>query len=195
MRHELDREGRAPSGNVPAGFIAPGGVVGQMKRPPRTPAVPLEWLKQQPTTRPWWADSIRTSVAAADIVELALQLEGGFEGVVEWMMLIGHSSPSNAVSGTGTSWRAFINEASVIQTRMQHSGSVNEDGRFYMLEHYDGVGTTWGNVQIWLPEQAEFSMSMNNNGGTSHPMGWMVRGYYWPIELRQEWVVRGWGRR
>lgn len=187
-----ERKGRGPSGNVPSGFFGAGGVVGQMTKPITLPAVPLDWLKQQPSTRAWWADSITANVTAGEIIDLALQLEGGFEGVCVWLMLIGKSWPSNAISGTAPRFRPYLNEAPYFQTRMQHALVLDETGFISMLEHSDGDGQTWGEVEIWLPEQSNFSIGYVNPTGTAHPMGWMARGYYWPVVLRDEWVTRGW---
>lgn len=171
------------------GIFVPGGATGLAPRAAEHTYAPLDWLLQHPTTRRWWAKSERSGVVAVELVDPAIDLEGGFEGIIQHMFL---SGKAGSVQGqnAGTSWRIFINRIPYVQTRWQIGvGTVMEDGRFDTLHASDGLGASWGNLDIYLEENALLEIGMTNNAGTADPMGWSMWGAYWPTTLRAEYDV------
>lgn len=170
-------------------LVAPGAQTGLAKQIVK-PSVPLDWLLQQPTTRPWWAKAERANVGAAEIVDFALNLQPGYEGIVRRMVLLGKAGTQGANAGIG--WAIYFNDVRQMDTVWQFGASVDTSGRFDYLDEGDGLGNSWGQIDLWIPEQSRVTVGMNNNGGTADAMGWIVRGYYWPVILRELWARRGW---
>lgn len=169
------------------GIFVPGGVTGLAPRAAEHTYAPLDWLLQHPATRRWWSKAARLNVPAAEIIDDALDLEGGFEGILLNMLLTGKAGIQGANAGTG--WRIYINRVPYLQTIWQFGVSVENAGRFDVLEEVDGMGNSWGKLNIYLEENALLEIGINNNGGTADAMGWACWGAYWPTTLRSEYDV------
>lgn len=175
---------------VPRGLFTPGGETGLAQGTPR-PFAPLEWLLQYPATRRWWAKSERGNVSAGGVIDPAIQLADGFEGVILTMTLLGHSEVQGANAGIG--WQLLIDKVPYWQTFWTFGGSIDQQGRVDVLTCTDGMGNSWDDhINIWLQIGALVEVNMNNNGGSVDPMGWSMTGAYWPITARDEWQARGW---
>lgn len=147
---------------------------------------PRDWLLQHPSTKSWMAKSERSNVGAAEIVDLAIDLEGGFEGIVLTLTITGKAGVQGPNSGIG--WRVYVNRIPWFQTQWQFGAGLDQSGRFDLLAAMDGVGNSWNdNFNLWLPDNALLEIGYNNNGGTSDPMGWVAWGAYWPTTLRGEY--------
>lgn len=177
---------------VPSGLFAPGGRTG-LAREKTFGVIPIAWLEAHPATSRWMAKSERGNVGAAEVVDPAIDLRDGFEGIVQQMVILGKANQQGFNAGIG--WRLFFDAVPVFQTNWTFGvgGASNEQaGRFDYLHAGDGFGRSWGQVNVWIPAGAAVTVGMNNNGGTSDPMGWLTWGMYWPISLREEWSARGW---
>ncbi len=174
---------------VPSGIFAPGGRTGLAKEKV-IGVIPIQWLEAHTATRPWMAKSERNNVGAAEIIDLCIDLDDGFEGIVQHMVLL-HKAGLQGPNA-GIAWRLFFDRVPVFETRWQFGASLDQGGRFDYLHAGDGIGNSWGTVNRWIPQGARVEMGINNNGGTSDPMGWLTWGMYWPISLREEWAKRGW---
>lgn len=152
--------------------------------------IPLEYFKSHPGTRPWWSKSERASVAAGEIVDTAIQMQDGFEGIIHTMTLTGKAGQQGANAGTG--WRIFMDRAIPWQTLWGFAGSQDVTGRFDFLTEGDGMGNSWGILDIWIPEGSLIEVGMNNNGGTSDPMGWTMMGWFWSTTLREQYHSKPW---
>jgi hypothetical protein len=174
------------------GIFAPGGVTGLAPRAAEHSYAPLDWLLQHPMTRRWWTKAERHSLAAIEAFDTAIDLEGGFEGILLNMLITGKAGIQGP--NQGTAWRLLINRVPYLQTLWQVSagtapGTIERSGRFDLLEETDGMGASWGKLNIYLEENALLEIGMNNNGGTLDPMGWVCWGAYWPTTLRAEYDV------
>lgn len=166
-------------------FVA-GGVTGLAPEAGEHLFAPREWLLQHPSTKRWMAKSERNNVGAAEIVDPAIDLDGGFEGLVIAMTLTGKSGQQGPNSGIG--WRIYVNRIPWLQTSWQFGAGNISDGRFDTLPEMDGLGNSWdSNFNLWLPDNALLEVGINNNGGTSDPMGWVMWGAFWPTTLRGEY--------
>ena len=180
---------------VPPGMFAPGGRTGYAKQQER-PNVPIEWIKAHPSTRRWWAKTERDTLGAIEVVDTALVLDNGFEGYIYWMTLTGHAGIQGRNLGIG--WRIFVDEANILQTLWNVGAGIapplatDTAGRFDYLMAGDGAGTSWGQLDIWVQDGATIRVGMNNNGGSTDALGWVMYGYYWPVIIRDEWLARGW---
>lgn len=152
--------------------------------------IPLEYFKSHPSTRPWWSKNERANVTVGEIVETAIQMQDGFEGIIHTMTLTGKAGQQGANTGTG--WRIFIDRAVPWQTSWLFGGSLDASGRFDYLAEGDGMGNSWGTIDLWVPEAGLVEVGMNNNGGTSDPMGWTMVGWYWPTILREQYHAKPW---
>lgn len=169
------------------GVFAPGGATGFAPVAAEHSYAPLDWLLQHPSTRKWYTKSVRDNVAAAEIVDLVIDLEGGFEGIIINLMLLGKAAVQGA--NQGTNWRLYINRIPYFQTSQRANAVISNDGRFDYLYEGDGMGNSWGRMETWLADGALVEMGINNNGGTVDPMGWVAWGAYWPTTLRSEYDV------
>lgn len=176
---------------VPRGYFVEGGRSGARPTAATRPIVPLEWLLCHPSTWPWWGKSIRSALGAAFITDPAIVLDPDYEGVVLFMKLIGHSNTQGA--NGGINWAILVNNAPVFRTTRTFQGVVDH-GFIDDMGADDGTGDTWGDVRVWVEAGGVVSVTMNNNGGNSDAMGWILRGYAWPVSIRDEWVQRGWRR-
>lgn len=174
---------------VPPGLFAPGGQTGLAKEK-ITGVIPIDWLEAHVATRRWMGKSARDNVAAAEIRDIAVDLDDGFEGIVQRMVLLNKANTQGANAGIG--WRLYFDRVPVFQTHWQFGAVLDQSGRFDYLHEDDGFGTSWGQINTWIPAGALVEVGMNNNGGTSDTMGWLCWGMYWPISLREEWALRGW---
>lgn len=169
-----------------APVFAPGGRTGFAPRAAEHSYAPLDWLLQHPSTRRWWSKSERENVALAEIIDTAIDLSDGFEGIVLRMVLLGKAFGSQGAN-SGTAWRIFVNRVPVVQSLWQFGASQDTSGRFDYLYEGDGLGNSWGDIRLWIEENAIVEVGMNNNGGTSDAMGWHMWGAYWPTTLRDEY--------
>lgn len=174
---------------VPPGLFAPGGRTG-LAQEKVIGVMPIDWLEAHVATRRWMAKAERGNVGAAEIIDLAIDLDDGFEGVVQRMTITGKALVQGPNSGIG--WRLFFDKVPVFETRWQFGAGLDQGGRFDYVHEGDGVGQSWGKINTWIPPGARVEMGINNNGGTSDPMGWLLWGMYWPLSLREEWFRRGW---
>lgn len=174
---------------VPSGLFAPGGRTGLAKEKV-IGVIPIDWLEAHTATRRWMAKSARDNLGAAEVVDLAIDLDDGFEGIIQRAVITGKALSQGANAGIG--WRLFFDRVPVIETRWQFGASLDQGGRFDYIHEGDGVGQSWGLWNYWIPQGARVEMGMNNNGGTADTMGWLLWGMYWPISLREEWATRGW---
>lgn len=174
---------------VPPGLFEPGGRTGLAQQ--RTNGtIPIDWLEAHPAVRRWMGRSVRNNVGAAEIIDLAIELDDGFEGIIQQMVLT-DKALSNGVN-TGTAWRLYYDGVPAYETRWQANAVLDQGGRFDYLFAGDGVGNSWGRINHWIPPGARVEVGINNNGGTSDPMGWYCWGMYWPLSVRDEWMARGW---
>jgi hypothetical protein len=165
-------------------FVA-GGVTGLAPEAGEHLFAPRDWLLQHPATRRWMAKMERQSLGAAEVIDTAIDLDGGFEGIVLSMTITGKAGLQGNNSGIG--WRIYVNRSPWLQTNWPATTGTS-DGRFDMLVEADGLGDSWdANFNLWLPDNALLEVGMNNNGGTSDPMGWIMWGAYWPTTLRGEY--------
>jgi hypothetical protein len=167
------------------GLFIPGGVTGLAPRAAEHTYAPLDWLLQHPMARRWWAKRSRSNVGAAEVIDDCVNLEGGFEGVMLSMVLLDKAAVQGANTGIG--WRIYINRVPYLQTIWGAESTVINDGSFDVLDAIDGMGNSWGQVNIYLEENSQVEIGIRNNGGTSDPMGWVCRGAYWPTTLRSEY--------
>lgn len=175
---------------VPRGLFAPGGEVNEAAAQSARPIVPLEWLISHPATVPWWSKGIRTGIAVGFVTDDALQLEPSFEGVAVFMKLIGQSDIQQ--TDAGTNWALLVNKVPMVQARRRF-GFGTDEGLMDDLGEGDAAGNTWGEVRFWFPEGALVQVTYNNNSGSAaQGIGWLLRGYYWPVAIREEWLARGW---
>jgi len=179
---------------VPSGMFAPGGRTGLAKEK-TSGVIPIQWLEAHPATARFNAKAMRTSVGAVEVIDLIINLRDGFEGIVQHLSILGMADIQGANTGIG--WRLFFDKVPVFQTFFSvaigiGAPTTDQSGRFDYLHSGDGMGRSWGTVNAWIPQGAIVQMGMNNNGGTSDPIGWAAWGMYWPISLREEWTARGW---
>lgn len=153
------------------------------------PIVPLDWLMSHPATWPWWGKAIRFGVGAAFVTDTALILEPSFEAVITFMKLIGHSDIQG--SNGGINWQILVNRVPIFRARRQFGGNLDA-GFIDDLGEGDGFGNTWGEIRVWIEEGATVQVTYNNNGGGTDSLGWILRGYAWPVNIREEWLARGW---
>lgn len=165
----------------------PGGATGFAPVAAEHTYAPLDWLLQHPSTRKWMSKVERNNVAAAEIIDLMIDLEGGFEGIILNLSLL-HKAGLNGIN-SGTGWRLYMNRIPYYQTRWQFGASLEENGRFDWLYEGNDIGHSFGRVETWLPDGALVEMGINNNGGTADVMGWVAWGAYWPTTLRSEYDV------
>lgn len=147
---------------------------------------PLDWLLQHPGTRRWWAKSERENVGAGEIIDTAIDLSDGFEGIILRMVLLGKAFGSQGANA-GTAWRVYIDRVNITQSLWQFGGSQDTSGRFDYLYEGDGLGNSWGDINQWIQENALVEVGMNNNGGTSDAMGWQMWGAYWSTTVREQY--------
>jgi hypothetical protein len=154
------------------------------------PIVPLEWLLCHPSTFSWWGKSIRAGLGAAFITDPAIALDDDYEGVITFMKLIGHSNVQGA--NAGINWQILVNNAPVFRTTRTFGAGSVDHGFMDDMGADDGAGDTWGDIRVWVEVGGVVAVTMNNNGGGSDAMGWILRGYAFPTTLREEWLTRGW---
>lgn len=167
--------------------FVPGGRTGFAPVAAEHTYAPLDWLLQHPSTRKWNARQDRVNVGAAEIIETMIDLDGGFEGIVLNLTLLHKAGIQGPNTGIG--WRLYVNRIPYFQTRMMAGALLDESGRFDYLYEGNDIGDSFGRVEVWLPDNALVEMGINNNGGTSDPMGWVAWGAYWPTTLRAEYDV------
>lgn len=177
-----------PMRPVPRGLFAPGGDVREAAAQSTRPIVPLEWLLSHPATVPWISKTIRTGLGAAFVTDTALQLDPSFEAVIVNMVIHNRAQTQDANLGIG--FILLVNRVPAMQS-FRRANAIT-DQSFDFLDETDGLGNSWGSVRVWVQEGSLVEVSMNNNGGAADFMGWTLRGYYWPVSLREEWLARGW---
>ncbi len=166
--------------------FAPGGQTGFAPEAGEHLFAPRDWLLQHPSSRTFMGKSERNNVGAAEIVDLCIDLDGGFEGIILSLAITGKAGVQGANGGIG--WRIYINRIPWVQTQWQFGAVVENAGRFDYLAAGDGMGNSWNdNFNLWLPDNALLEIGYNNNGGTADPMGWVAWGAYWPTTLRGEY--------
>lgn len=179
---------------TPPGLFAPGGRTGIPKERVFG-LIPIQWLEAHPATRRWQAKVTRSTVPAAEVVDQAINLQDGFEGLIRFMSLLGKADTQGANQGIG--WRIFFDKVPAVETTWGIANGVapltlDQSGRFDYIVASDGQGRSWGELNYWVPNGSQVAVGMNNNGGTVDPMGWTMWGIYWPITLHEEWSKRGW---
>lgn len=175
---------------VPSGLFAPGGRTG-IARSASQGVIPIDWLEAHPACRRFMGHAERLNVGAAEVVDVCIDLDEGFEALLQRMVLTG-KAPGGQGANAGTAWRLFFDRVPVYETIWQFGASVESTGRFDYLHEGDGLGNSWGKINVWVPQGTLVSVGINNNGGTADAMGWYIWGLYWPISLREEWTERGW---
>lgn len=176
------------------GLFAPGGRTGLAKVGGIRPLVPKEWLKAHPLTRRWNAAGTYNAPAVLAVTQ-AVDLLDGFEGLIEWFIAregAGNQPGNNSATG----WAILINDVPYLQTAWTTNNGAapigtDTAGRFDYLHAGDGVGNSWGNVDIPIEENGRVSVRVDAGNGLAN-IGWSMWGLYWPITLRQEWLTRGW---
>lgn len=166
--------------------FAEGGMTGLAPAAGEHSYAPLDWLLQHPSTRRWWSKAERENVGAGEVIDLGIDLSDGFEGIILYMVLTGKAFGSQGANA-GTAWRIYVNRVPVVQSLWTFGGSQDTSGRFDYLMAGDGLGTSWGQINLWLEENGVVEIGMNNNGGTSDAMGWHLWGAYWPTTLRDQY--------
>lgn len=179
---------------VPGGMFVPGGRTGIAKAGGIRPLVPKAWLKAHPLTR-LWNGAATYNAPAVTATTLAIDLNDGFEGLIEWMVLRdGANFQTGNSSATG--WAILINDVPVVQTAWTTNNGASPigtdtAGRYDVLHALDGVGSSWGNLDCPIEENGRVSVRVEAGNGLAN-IGWSLWGIYWPISLRGEWLSRGW---
>jgi len=167
-------------------IFAPGGKAGMAPVGAENSFAPLDWILQHPATRRWWGHAERVNVGAGEVIDPAIDLSDGFEGIILRMVLTGKALGSQGANA-GTAWRIYLDRVVSTQSLWTFGGSQDTSGRFDYLYEGDGLGTSWGDLNLWIQENAIVEVGMNNNGGTSDAMGWHMWGAYWPTTLREQY--------
>jgi hypothetical protein len=153
------------------------------------PMVPLDWLRAHPLTKRWWARALDVGVGAAFITRPMINLKAGFEGYIRHLLIVGGW---NSAGNDGRNWAVLVDGSSPIEMLLNF-GSLQNQANFDILPGGSDSTQTWVELDLWLNENANVSLTYNNNGGTAgDQIGGVMYGYYWPINLREEWQSRGW---
>lgn len=177
---------------VPSGLFTPGGRTGLAKEK-AAGVIPIDWLEANVATRRWWAKAERDNVGAAQIIDLAIDLQEGYEGIVQQMVLLGKAGVMGAVGGP--TWGLLFNRVPAIEAHWHAAlppPNAGVLGVIDFLHESDGIGNSWGRINIWVPQGTRVEVAIRNTIGTSDNMGWVLWGMYWPLSLREEWMTRGW---
>lgn len=161
-----------------------------MTREQELDVVPLTYFLAHPLSRKWWAKIARSGLGATPVTDLAIGLANGYEGIVQFMALLGHAGIQGA--NQGISWQILLDGSTPVQARWGVGAGVatatlDESGRFDYLQQGDGAGNSWGEIDLWLPENSQLQVTMINNGGAADTMGWTMWGMFWPISVRDNY--------
>ncbi len=172
--------------SVPYDVFGPGGKKG-LTQEQELDIVPLGYFVSHPLARKWWAKAMRSGLGAAVATDTAIQLQNGFEGIIQFMALLGHANVQGSNQGIG--WRILLDGSTPLNGFWGVAAglappTLDQSGRFDYLQAGDGAGSSWGEINLWLPENTLVEVQMNNNGGAADSMGWTMWGMYWPITVR-----------
>lgn len=175
--------------------FAPGGRTGMAPAHAEAGITPLDYIKSHPATRPWYAKYSQLALGGGGSNNIALDLDPGFEGIIHQMMFLGDSGIHAGSTGIST-WTLTIDRVPFIRSRLMEASAANDSGNggFDQLPGgTDGIGDSWGEVDIWLPDDSVVEMFIVPGAAyTGGLIGWVMYGWYWPVAVREQWHQKGW---
>jgi hypothetical protein len=170
-------------------FIPPGMFLetGQPGKPPARPGrAPLDILKRLPGAIEWGFECFQdsTAVAAGNAigntspgVPTNFQVEDGFEGIIDWLVV----GPNMIPSTVAPTWNASLTVNRVAVPGYEFFG------RLMMT---DGVAGNWWAFATILVGQStliELRKASDTFGASPTTIGGRVHGFTWPLRSRIDW--------
>ena len=133
------------------------------------------------------------SLLSPGVTDVLIDLNDGFEGLIEHYVLFG---PANTQGPNGgIQWNILIDGVPPVQVLFTMATgaalpSTQTAGWDYLYEG-DGLGASWGQLDLPIPEGAVVQSNMICPLGNTW-IGAQAWGLFWPVTIRDEWLRRGW---